>query len=170
MTGYRAFNYSFVKSFPVLSKGFEIETEMTIHAVDKNLHVENVVIEYRDRPDGSVSKLSTYSDGAKVLLTILKLYKNYQPFRFFGVIALALFLISTGFFIPVLVKYFRTGTVTRIPTLISCGLLDIAAIQSFFGGLELSTLKERSRQDFEMTLHRISDRRKDLLDRDVSGR
>ena len=163
MTGYRAFNYCFVKSFPVLSKGFEIETEMTIHAVDKNLHVENVVIEYRDRPDGSVSKLNTYSDGIKVLLTILKLYKNYQPFRFFGAIALILLLISTGFFIPVLVKYIKTGLVTKMPTLVSCGLLGIASIQSFFGGLQLSTSKEKSRQDFEMTLHRISDRQKDLL-------
>lgn len=109
MTGYRAFSFEFVKTFPVLSKGFEIETEMSIHAVQRNMQVENVVIEYRDRPEGSVSKLNTYSDGAKVLGTILKLYKNYRPFGFFTAIAVVLALISLLFMVPVLTEYFVTG-------------------------------------------------------------
>jgi len=99
MTGYRAFSYEFVKTFPVLSKGFEIETEMSIHAVDKNMYVENVVIDYRDRPEGSESKLNTYSDGFKVLKTIARLYRTYNPMGFFGFIAFLLALISVGFFI-----------------------------------------------------------------------
>ena len=109
MTGYRAFSYQFVKSFPVLSKGFEIETEMSIHAIDKNLAVDNVVIEYRDRPSGSESKLNTYSDGVKVLWAILCLYRGYKPLQFFGIIALILALLSIVFFLPVAVNYFRTG-------------------------------------------------------------
>jgi Glycosyltransferases involved in cell wall biogenesis len=99
MTGYRAFNYEFVKTFAVLSQGFEIETEMTIHAVDKNLLIENVVIDYRDRCEGSASKLNTYSDGIKVLRTIGRLFRNYKPLAFFGLLALLLALISTAFFI-----------------------------------------------------------------------
>ena len=107
MTGYRAFSYSFVKTFPVLSKGFEIET--TIHAADKNMQVDNVVIEYRDRPEGSESKLNTYSDGLKVLLSIAKLYRNYKPMNFFGILALLLMAVSAGFFLPVLYEYILTG-------------------------------------------------------------
>lgn len=107
MTGYRAFSYQFVKTFPVLSKGFEIETEMTIHAADKNMQVDNVVIEYRDRPEGSESKLNTYSDGAKVLMSIAKLYRNYKPMHFFGIMALLLTIISAGFFCPVLASMWR---------------------------------------------------------------
>jgi len=132
MTGYRAFSFNFAKTFPILSKGFEIETEMTIHAVYNNMDVRNVIVEYRDRPEGSVSKLSTYSDGFKVLMTIVKLYKNYKPFAFFNTIAILLSLISIGFFVPVLIEYFNTGLVSRFPTLIVCGFVFIAAIQSFF--------------------------------------
>lgn len=152
MTGYRAFSYAFVKTFPVLSKGFEIETEMTIHALDKNLGVENVVISYRDRPDGSESKLNTYSDGFKVIMTVLRLYKNYRPFRFFGTIALILALVAIGLFIPVLAEYFATGLVARFPTLIVSGFLGLAAVHSFFGGLILDVLTQGKRQDFEMRL------------------
>lgn len=160
MTGYRAFSYQFVKSFPVLSKGFEIETEMSIHAVDKNMFIRNVVIDYRDRPEGSESKLNTYTDGMKVLLTIAKLYRNYKPFRFFGILSAICLLISGVFFVPVLMKYFTYGVVTRIPTLICCGFLAVAAIQAFFAGLQLSTLRQKDRQDFEMQLHRIADEQK----------
>lgn len=152
MTGYRAFSYSFVKTFPVLSKGFEIETEMTIHALDKNMAVENVIVSYRDRPEGSESKLSTYSDGFKVLRTILRLYKNYRPLRFFGAIALVLLVIAAAFFIPVLVEYFQTGEVARFPTLIVSGFLALAAIHSFFGGLILDVIIQGRRQEFEMQL------------------
>lgn len=150
MTGYRAFSYEFVKTFPVLSKGFEIETEMSIHAVDKNMFVENVVIEYRDSPENSVSKLNTYSDGIKVLKTILKLYKNYKPMGFFGIIALIMALISTGFFIPVFIEFTITGKVPNFPTLIMCGFTMVAAIQSFFAGMVLQTILQKNRQDFEI--------------------
>ncbi len=155
MTGYRAFNYQFVKSFPVLSKGFEIETEMTLHAIDKNMQVENVVIDYRDRAEGSVSKLNTYSDGFKVLRTVGRLFRGYKPFAFFGCIAAALMLVALGFFIPVLVEYIRTGLVLRFPTLIVCGFVAVAAIQSLFAGLILHTLRQKDRRDFESDLIRI---------------
>ena len=132
MTGYRAFNYAFVKTFPVISKGFEIETEMTIHAVNYNLQVENVVVDYRDRPEGSESKLNTYSDGAKVLFKILQLFKNYRPLPFFGGISLLLFLGAAVLFAPVLIEYVSTGLVPRFPTLIVSGCMVLAALQSFF--------------------------------------
>ena len=155
MTGYRAFSYQFVKSFPVLSKGFEIETEMSIHAVHKNLLVENVIVTYRDRPEGSESKLNTYSDGFKVIKTIIKLYKNYKPFGFFSILAAILMLLSAGFFIPVLFEYLATGLVFKFPTLIVCGFVALAALISFFSGVILSTINEKNRQDFEMQLHAI---------------
>lgn len=163
MTGYRAFSYNFVKTFPVLSKGFEIETEMTIHTVDKNMFCENVVIEYRDRPEGSESKLNTYSDGFKVIKTIIRLFKNYKPFAFFALISLVLFLLSAGFFIPVLIDFFQTGTVEKLPTVVVCGITMLAAVVSFFSGLVLDTIKQKNRQDFEMELHRANDKYKELL-------
>lgn len=165
MTGYRAFSYNFVKTFPVLSKGFEIETEMTIHTVDKNMFCENVVIEYRDRPEGSESKLNTYSDGFKVLMTIVKLFKDYKPLAFFTLIALILFVLSLGFFIPVLIDFFQTGTVDKLPTVVVCGITMLASIISFFSGLVLDTIKQKNRQDFEMELKNTADRYKDLLNK-----
>lgn len=162
MTGYRAFSYQFVKSFPILSEGFEIETEMSIHAVDKNMLVDNVVINYRDRPEGSVSKLNTYSDGIKVLCTIGKLFRVYKPMAFFGLISLVLLILAFVFFCPIFVKYIETGMVTKIPTLIVCGFVAIASIQSFFAGLILQTIKQKNRQDFEMLLVEIENRRKIL--------
>lgn len=162
MTGYRAFSFQFVKSFPVLSKGFEIETEMSIHAIEKNLAVENEVIEYRDRPEGSQSKLNTYADGFKVLRTIVRMYRNYKPLNFFGWIGFVLAILSVIFFIPVAVKYVKTGLVPNFPTLIVCGFAMIAAIQSFFSGLILENIKQKSRQDFEMQLIRIEERHKEL--------
>ena len=158
MTGYRAFSYQFVKSFPVLSKGFEIETEMSIHAIEKNMLVESVIVTYRDRPEGSVSKLNTVSDGIKVLGTIGKLYKNNKPFGFFGIIALVLVVIAGLLFFPVLLEYLNTGLVRRFPTLIVSGFIAIGAIQSFFSGLILETLHEKDRHDFEMELLSIRDR------------
>ena len=155
MTGYRAFSYAFVKTFPVLSKGFEIETEMSIHAIDKNLQVENVVIEYRDRPEGSVSKLNTYSDGFKVLRTILRLYRSYHPLPFFAAIALVLALLSLGFFLPVFRAYLRTGLVDKIPTLVVCGFTMIAALMSLFAGLVLSNIVHQNRQNFELERIRL---------------
>lgn len=155
MTGCRAFSYQFVKSFPVLSKGFEIETEMSIYAIDRNMFLENVVIPYRDRPEGSESKLNTYSDGFKVLMTIAKLFRVYKPLAFFGGIALILMLIAVGFFIPVLMEYVQTGMVPRFPTMIACGFVAIAAIQSFFTGLLLESIRHKNKQDFEMDLIHI---------------
>lgn len=153
MTGYRAFSYVFVKTFPVLSKGFEIETEMTIHALDKNLQVDNVIVTYRDRPEGSVSKLNTYSDGFKVLRTIFRLYKNYKPLPFFGALALIIAIISTGFFIPIIIEFFMTGLVAKTPTLIVCGCLYLIAIHSFFGDLILDVIIQKDRQRFELDLN-----------------
>lgn len=150
MTGCRAFSYEFVKTFPVLSSGFEIETEMTIHALDKNLHLGHVVIPYQDRPAGSQSKLNTVSDGIKVLNTIVKLHRNYKPYSFFGIIASILLLLSVGFFIPVLVTYIRTGLVPNFPTLIVCGFTAIAALLSFFAGLQLQNAVQKNKQDFEL--------------------
>ena len=155
MTGYRAFSYQFVKTFPVLSQGFEIETEMSIHAADKNMFVENVIIEYRDRPEGSESKLNTYSDGVKVLRTIASLFRTYKPMAFFGVIALILALLGVGFMIPVLVEFNQTGLVARFPTLIVCGFVILAAMVSFFAGLQLQTITRKNRQDFEMELQHV---------------
>ena len=152
MTGYRAFSYQFVKSFPVLSRGFEIETEMSIHAIDKNMYVENLVINYRDRPEGSVSKLNTFSDGFKVIRTIFRLYRTYKPFAFFGSISAVLACVSVGFFIPILLDFFKTGTVEKFPMLIVCGFVMLAAIHSFFSGLMLQTMIQKNKQDFEMEL------------------
>lgn len=159
MTGYRAFSYGFVKTFPVLSKGFEIETEMTIHAVSNNMQIENVIVEYRDRPEGSESKLNTYSDGIKVLGTIGRLYKDYKPLGFFTLLALLLAAISIVFFIPVLMDFVHTGMVEKFPTLFVCGFVMLAAIQSFFAGLILSNMTIKNRRDFEIQLNMIQKRR-----------
>lgn len=155
MTGYRAFSYQFVKTFPVLSKGFEIETEMSIHAADKNMQVENVIIEYRDRPEGSESKLNTFSDGFKVLFTIGRLFRTYKPIRFFGILSLILAALGVGFIIPVFVDYMRTGLVERFPTLIVCCFALLSSIISLFSGWILESFAWKNRQDFEMELNRI---------------
>ena len=156
MTGYRAFSYRFVKSFPVVSQGFEIETEMTIHAIDKNMGLVNHVVPYRDRPKGSESKLRTIPDGIKVLRTIFHLFCDYEPFRFFSLIALILGIISAAFFLPVFNDYLATGLVGRFPTLIACGFGALAALISFFAGIVLQTLKHRERRDFEFKLQEIA--------------
>lgn len=167
MTGYRAFSYQFVKTCPVLAKGFEIETEMTIHAVDKNMQVENLVVDYRDRPQGSSSKLNTVSDGLRVLKTICTLFRDYRPMQFFALLAAVLLAVSLGFFVPVLVEYTQTALVPRIPTLIVCGFTALAGVLAFFAGLELESARKKHRQDFELALHRANDRLKDLLERET---
>jgi len=156
MTGFRAFSYQFVKSFPVTSKGFEIETEMTIHAVFNNMQVENIIVDYRDRPIGSVSKLNTYSDGIRVLNIIFKLFRTYKPLYFFSALAALLTFAALCFFIPILIEYIETGFVGRFPTLFVCGFVELAAIQSFFAGLILENITQKDRKDFEITLHLIS--------------
>lgn len=153
MTGYRAFSRTFVKSFPVLSKGFEIETEMTIHALDKNFSLTAVSVDYRDRPQGSVSKLNTVSDGIKVLRTIARLFKDYRPFRFFSIISGILMLLAVIFLIPVLMTYTQTGLVPRFPTLIACGFLAVFSLQTFICGLILDTQGKQARQNFEIQLN-----------------
>lgn len=158
MTGFRAFSYGFVKTFPVLSKGFEIETEMTIHAVYNHMQIDNVIVDYRDRPEGSVSKLNTYSDGFKVLGTIFRLYRDYKPFGFFSMFALLLAVISVLFFIPVLTEFMRTGLVMKFPTLIVCCFVMLAAIQSFFTGLMLSNMAMKNRRDFEYRFNLVCEK------------
>ena len=150
MTGCRAFSFEFVKTFPVLSAGFEIETEMSIHALDKNMKIDHVVIPYRDRPAGSASKLNTIRDGIKVLFTIFNLHRNYKPASFFGLISGALLLLSAAFFIPVLMTYINTGLVPNFPTLIVCGFTVLAALLSFFTGLQLQNAVQKNKQDFEL--------------------
>lgn len=157
MTGYRAFSYLFVKTFPVLSKGFEIETEMSIHGVDKNMYLKNVVIEYRDRPQGSESKVQTIPDGIRILKTMFLLYRDYRPLQFFGVIAGILLLLSGGFFLPVMMEYLQTGLVPQFPTLIVCGFSAIAALLSLFAGLILQTIRQMHRQQFEFYLQMASE-------------
>ncbi len=160
MTGYRAFSYEFVKTFPVFSTGFQIETEMTIHAVNYRMQVDNVIVDYRDRQEGSVSKLNTYSDGCKVLLKIIQLFKTYKPSSFFGLISLMLMLASVILVAPVLAEYFRTGLVPRFPTLIVSGFLALAALQSLFSGLILAESIWKDRRDFEYRLNRVAEQKK----------
>ena len=158
MTGYRAFSYGFVKTFPVLSTGFEIETEMTIHAVYNNMQIENVIVDYRDRPEGSESKLNTFSDGFKVIRTIVKLYRDYKPLGFFGMCAAVLTVIAVLMFIPILIAYLETGLLLRFPTLFVCGFIGLAALQSLFAGLMLSNMALKNRRDFEYRLTLVTRR------------
>jgi hypothetical protein len=155
MTGYRAMSYRFAKSFPVISEGFEIETEMTIHAIDKNMHITNHTITYRDRPEGSESKLNTVSDGLKVINKMLHLYCDYRPIQFFGLISALLMIIALILFAPILAEYAHTGLVPRFPTLIVSGFMVIAALMSLFAGLVLATIKHKERREFEFRLQEI---------------
>ncbi len=156
MTGYRAFSYKFVKTFPVISKGFEIETEMTIHAVDKNMNIKNVIVDYRDRPEGSESKLNTFHDGMAVLRTIGSLWKNYKPFHFFGLLTFLLVIIDLAVFLPlVFIPYLQTGLVEKIPTLIFCGFVMIASLLAFFTGMILENIIRKEKREFEFRLQVI---------------
>ena len=152
MTGYRAFSYDFVKTFPVLSKGFEIETEMSIHALDKNFKLIEIPVQYRDRPEGSVSKLNTFSDGFKVIKTIINLFKDYKPSLFYGLIGTIFILISIGFAIPVFIEYFKTGLVPRFPTLIFSGFMLIVGIINYVCGVLLDGVTKKYRLLFELNL------------------
>lgn len=154
MTGYRAFSYQFVKNFPVLSKGFEIETEMTIHALDKNFLLEEIVVNYKDRPEGSVSKLNTYIDGIKVLTTIARLFRDYKPFAFFGCWALLIAIIALALFIPVLLEYFDSGLVPRFPTLIVSTVLGMMALMLWASGIILEVIAKKHRQLYELLMNK----------------
>lgn len=160
MTGYRAFSYDFVKGFPVLSKGFEIETEMTIHAVDKNYKLVEMPVTYRDRPEGSVSKLNTYSDGMKVLKTIAVLFKEYKPMGFFGLISLLLVLISLIFLIPPFAGYFATGEVAKFPSLIVGCFIFLTSILSLMCGIILQVIVKKDRQQYELIMNELKNTRK----------
>ena len=159
MTGYRAFNYEVVKSFPILSKGFEIETEMSIHALDKNFKLLEVPVTYRDRPAGSVSKLNTYKDGFRVLKTIARLFRDYKPFAFFGWLGLLCFIIATIFFVPVLQAYFSTGLVAKFPTLIVCSGIYVVSFLLWMSGLILDVIAKKHRQLFELYLNILSSKK-----------
>lgn len=156
MTGYRSFSYEFVKGFPVISKGFEIETEMTIHALDKNFLLKEIPVTYRDRPEGSVSKLNTVSDGFKVLKTIGSLFKEYKPFVFFSLLSMLLFLIAMGFFLPVLMEYFETGLVARFPTLIVSGAIATMGLLIWIAGIILQVIAKKHRQLYELYLNMLT--------------
>ena len=160
MTGYRAFSYDFVKGFPVLSKGFEIETEMTIHAVDKNYKLVEIPVTYRDRPEGSVSKLNTYSDGMKVLKTIAVLFKEYKPMGFFGLISLLLVLISLIFLIPPFAGYFATGEVAKFPSLIVGCFIFLTSILSLMCGIILQVIVKKDRQQYELIMNELKNTRR----------
>ena len=160
MTGYRAFSYDFVKGFPVLSKGFEIETEMTIHAVDKNYKLVEMPVTYRDRPEGSVSKLNTYSDGMKVLKTIAVLFKEYKPMGFFGLISLLLVLISLIFLIPPFAGYFAAGEVAKFPSLIVGCFIFLTSILSLMCGIILQVIVKKDRQQYELIMNELKNTRK----------
>jgi hypothetical protein len=153
MTGYRAFSKTFVKGFPVLSKGFEIETEVTIHAIDKNFLLKEIPIAYRDRPTGRVSKLNTYGDGFRVLKTIFSLFKDYKPMAFFGIAALISLLIALGLFIPVFIGYYQTGLVLRFPTLIVSVTFGIISLLSFSVGVILEVVVKKHKQLYELLMN-----------------
>lgn len=166
MTGYRALSYEFVKSYPVLSKGFEIETEMTIHAVFNQMSIENVIVDYRDRPEGSESKLNTYSDGMKVLSTIVKLYKDYKPLSFFSLLAAFMTVVAAAMFIWVFARFLNSGLVENMPTLIVSGFIELAAVQAFFAGMILSVMVTKNRRDFENNLIRINQKKREIMAED----
>ena len=156
MTGYRGFSYEFVKTFPVLSQGFEIETEMTIHALDKNFSIKSIPIQYRDRPEGSQSKLNTYKDGFKVIMMIFNLYRLYKPFQFFSLFALLFLILSVVFFIPVFIDYTKTGIVPKFPSLIVSTALFVVSALSFSASLILDSVRKNGRQQFEIFLNMVN--------------
>lgn len=156
MTGYRGFSYEFVKTFPVLSQGFEIETEMTIHALDKNFSIKSIPIQYRDRPECSQSKLNTYKDGFKVIMMIFNLYRLYKPFQFFSLFALLFLILSVVFFIPVFIDYTKTGIVPKFPSLIVSTALFVVSALSFSASLILDSVRKNGRQQFEIFLNMVN--------------
>lgn len=155
MTGYRAFSYDFVKSFPVLSKGFAVETEMTIHAVDKNFKITELTIEYKDRPAGSESKLNTYSDGVRVLMTIVSLFSEYKPLIFFNILALLALIVSLILGVPVIAEFFNTGLVPKFPSLIVACFALLVALLLFIASLILNAIAKKHSQLFELYLYSL---------------
>ena len=153
MTGYRAFSRTFVKTFPVQSEGFQIETELSIHAVDRRWRILDVPIVYRDRPEGSTSKLNTISDGIKVMLTISSLFKNYRPFKFFNLVSLVLCIIGLIIGLPVISDFIQTGLVPRLPSaLLATGFIFLGAL-SFATGIILDTIAKNDRKQWEISVY-----------------
>lgn len=152
MSGYRAMSRFFVKSFPALSEGFEIETEMTLHVLDKKFSIREIPVEYNERPEGSFSKLNTFSDGILILKTIFSLFKNYKPFAFFSMIATVLFTVSAALFIPVFIEYLQTGIVPRYPTLIVSGVFATLSLVMWVCGLILQTIVRKHNEIYEVLL------------------
>ena len=163
LTGMRGFNYDFVKSYPVISKGFELETEMSIFALDHNFKIAEIPIDYRDRMEGSESKLNTYSDGYKVIKVIITLFRDTKPLAFFSIITGILVIIALYYFIPILINYLYTGYVLRIPTLIVAAVTFLTAVMIFLSGLILQVLKKQHDQNFEhqLTLIRLNKQNRD---------
>lgn len=156
LTGYRAFSFQFAKVYSVLAKGFDIETEMSIFAVENNMAVENYIIDYKDRPKGSESKLNTYSDGFKVLRKVFSLYRNYHPFTFYSIIALLLIIVAGVFFIPrVWLPYIDSGLVRNLPTMVVCGFMVVAALILYSAGLILDSVIQKDKEEFEFRLQQI---------------
>jgi hypothetical protein len=155
MTGYRAFSHVFIVSFPVLNSGFELETAMTIHALDRRLTIHEIGVEYRDRPQGSYSKLNTFKDGIKVMMTIFNLFRHYKPLFFFSYTAMGFLVVATLLFVPILMEYLATHTVPRFPTLIASGFLASCGLLSFVSGLILDAIAKNSKERFELTLQNI---------------
>lgn len=152
MTGYRALSRTFAKNFPIISRNFEIETEMTIHALDKNFLIRELKIDYRDRQEGSHSKLNTYLDGMKVVATVFMMFRDYRPLKFFSLVSALLLLLAILMFIPVFIEYMQTGLVPRFPTLIVSGFISIASLLTFFCGVVLEVMTKKHRQLYELML------------------
>ena len=152
MTGYRALSRTFAKNFPIISRNFEIETEMTIHALDKNFLIRELKIDYRDRQEGSHSKLNTYLDGMKVVATVFMMFRDYRPLKFFSLVSTLLLLLAILMFIPVFIEYMQTGLVPRFPTLIVSGFIGIASLLTFFCGVVLEVMTKKHRQLYELML------------------
>lgn len=154
MTGYRVFNKRFVKNMPVLSPKFEIETEMSLYALDKKYIIKEIPIDYRDRPEGSSSKLNTVSDGIKVVKTIARMFKDYRPFKFFGIIAIIFFVLGLLVGLPVLIEFFKTAYITKIPSaILATGFMSLAAI-SLQCAIILDTITRQHREDYELNILR----------------
>ncbi|TCD54159.1 glycosyltransferase [Alloscardovia theropitheci] len=153
MTGYRAFSFAFVKSYPILSKGFEVETEMTIHSLDKNMKLYEMPIQYRDRPEGSVSKLNTVGDGIRVLSTIFRMIREYKPLPFFSALGGLFALIGIGLMIPIFIKFWQTGQVLQFPTLFGCFFIILAGLLLGITGIILDVIAKNGRKEFISTMN-----------------
>lgn len=153
MTGYRGFNRLFVKNFPVLSPGFEIETELSIHSLDKRFKLVEVPITYKDRPEGSESKLSTFSDGFKVLRMIFNLFKDYKPLIFFSILTFLFFVLGLIVGIPVISEFARTGMIDKVPSaVLATGFMILSAL-SFVAGFILDTVVRQNRMQYELKVY-----------------